>query len=263
MTQNKYKKYLLKLLRLSFVNLSWSIFVAREDILDWVFKKRSRKAWVDNYINFSSLEDAIVRVSLTSPQLVRSILNNTPTIDNSINTNSLIPVTWNASTTLGNCVYAICCLLKPQVVVETGVALGFTSFCILKSLQENQKGHLYSIDLPLSRKSKSDVGKFVPKELQSRWTLKFGPSQSILPRLLKDLGTVDIFIHDSRHTYRCQSLEYNLAWTKLNNGGVLISDDINNSSFIEFANAKQAMPIIIPQAKDSPIGIIVKRTAKV
>lgn len=255
-----YKNYLFNLLPLSFVHPSWAFYMVKEEILDRVVEKHVHEARLDDCNRFlSSLEEAIVRITSQSPELVQSKLDNAQTTANSINTETLISPTWSASDVLGKCIYTICRFLKPQVVVETGVALGSTSFCILKALQENQSGHLYSVDLPLSLKAKSDVGRLVPNELRSHWTLKFGPSQYVLPRLFKDLSAVDIFVHDSRYTYRCQSLEYGLAWVRLNDGGVLISDDIENDSFIEFAEAKQVIPIIVPQAKNSPIGILAKQ----
>src|SRR5271156_5195455 len=48
-------------------------------------------------------------------------------------------------------VRAIWCLirhLRPNHVVETGVARGFTSRFILEALERNGSGHLWSIDLP-------------------------------------------------------------------------------------------------------------------
>lgn len=37
---------------------------------------------------------------------------------------------------------------KPERVIETGVARGASSQAILQALEENRKGHLYSIDMP-------------------------------------------------------------------------------------------------------------------
>lgn len=45
-------------------------------------------------------------------------------------------------------VYSLVLHIKPEIVVETGVSDGMSSFFILSALKENQKGNLYSIDLP-------------------------------------------------------------------------------------------------------------------
>lgn len=39
-------------------------------------------------------------------------------------------------------------LIKPETIVETGVSSGSSSAYILRALYDNQKGKLYSIDLP-------------------------------------------------------------------------------------------------------------------
>ena len=44
-------------------------------------------------------------------------------------------------------VYFLVQNLKPEVVIETGVSDGMSSFFILTALNENKKGSLYSIDL--------------------------------------------------------------------------------------------------------------------
>ena len=38
--------------------------------------------------------------------------------------------------------------IKPYTVVETGVAAGWTSLAILRALNKNGRGHLYSSDFP-------------------------------------------------------------------------------------------------------------------
>jgi predicted O-methyltransferase YrrM len=42
--------------------------------------------------------------------------------------------------------YAICRILLPRIVVETGVASGFSSASMLQALEDNEVGELYSID---------------------------------------------------------------------------------------------------------------------
>ena len=47
--------------------------------------------------------------------------------------------------------YGICRRINPEIVVETGVSIGTSSSFILQALEDNKKGHLYSIDLPDQR----------------------------------------------------------------------------------------------------------------
>jgi hypothetical protein len=117
--------------------------------------------------------------------------------------------------------------LAPKTVIETGVARGITSRILLEGLEHNQHGHLWSIDLP--HPANYQLGAAVTPDLRPRWTLKLGTSKAILPTLLSQLGTVDLFIHDSLHTGRNVEFELRAAWPHLREGGVLLADDIDHS----------------------------------
>lgn len=171
-----------------------------------------------------------------------------------------IPKSWDASPQLAQISYCLCRLLQPAVMVETGVAHGITSAFILRALAENGKGYLCSVDLPIVRwKSESLTGIAVPEQLRDRWTLYLGDSRHVLPRLLRKVGGIDVFLHDSRHTYQHQWMEYSVAWPYLPTGGVLLSDDLCNDAFIEFAEAQKARPIVVVLPSDGRrLGLLVK-----
>ena len=98
-------------------------------------------------------------------------------------------------------------------MVETGVADGTTSAYILCALEDNGRGHLYSIDLPSERLPRGEAsGWIVDDELRHRWTLRIGPSSELLPPLLKELQAIEGFLHDSLHTYENMMFEYRAAW---------------------------------------------------
>lgn len=121
--------------------------------------------------------------------------------------------------------FALCRATKPQKVVETGVSYGATTAFILQAMEMNGVGELYSVDLP-PLGAEANVGTAVPEGLRKRWNLFRGDSRSTLPVVLKKAGEVDLFIHDSLHTYRNESFEFSSAWPYLRPGGVLVSDDI-------------------------------------
>lgn len=129
--------------------------------------------------------------------------------------------------------------LQPNVVIETGVAHGVTSRVILEALARNGRGHLWSVDQPLLFDSSLDaqIGAAVPAELLSRWTYVRGSSRRQLPSLLRTLGTVDVFVHDSLHTARNTEFEMSQAFSALSPGGVMLVDDISThqgfSSFVK------------------------------
>ncbi len=141
----------------------------------------------------------------------------------------------NGTTTLGRLCYLACRQLRPRVVVETGVAYGVTSAYILQALEDNGYGELHSIDLPpLGKDAESYVGYVIPQHLKIRWTLRAGSARNILPQVLRDTGSIDVFVHDSLHTYRHMKWEFQSALQALRPGGLLISDDIEvNRAFEE------------------------------
>lgn len=153
-------------------------------------------------------------------------------------------------------------LLKPEVVVETGVAHGSSSAVILEALEEHGRGTLYSIDLPVFKSDDGElrpwlqgysfqagdvstvrdldqVGWLVPSYLRSRWKLILGDSLSELPMLISDLPPIDFFLHDSLHHGAHMTQEFELVWPGLKNGGFLFADDIflkMHSAVPDFAN---------------------------
>ena len=136
----------------------------------------------------------------------------------------------NADFDLAEACHTICRALRPAVTVETGVAYGVTSSFILDALAQNNSGQLWSVDLPpLARQADDYVGYLVPEALKERWVLTRGCTQRVLPGLMASLGTVDLFVHDSLHTYTHMMMEFELAWQFLRPGGVLIADDVEGN----------------------------------
>jgi hypothetical protein len=148
--------------------------------------------------------------------------------------------THDADLHLADLLYVCCKVLKPSIVVETGVGNGVTSAYILAALCENQNGILHSIDLPpLSRPGHvTTVGKLIPQKLRSRWVLHRGTSRRALASVLSSTGGIDIFCHDSLHTRSTMYYEFHTAFKYLRRPGVLISDDVDlNHTFANFIEA--------------------------
>jgi predicted O-methyltransferase YrrM len=147
--------------------------------------------------------------------------------------------------------YLIVRMTAPKVVVETGVFRGISTTFILAALKDNGAGHLYSLDLPgasyrtdSGAMDESSIGKFtktgylVPEELKNRWTLIEGDVRVTLPRILAEAGQIDLFLHDSEHTYEMMTWEFALAYSHLRKGGLLLSDDISwNAAFADFTKS--------------------------
>jgi predicted O-methyltransferase YrrM len=137
---------------------------------------------------------------------------------------------WAVDSLLARCCYLLCRLIEPSVVVETGVAYGVSSAFILKALEANGRGTLYSVDLPpLRREAERFWGVAVPEELRDRWRLHRGASARVLPRLLRETGPADLFVHDSLHTHQNMRREFETAWPYLRTGGALLADDVERN----------------------------------
>jgi hypothetical protein len=157
---------------------------------------------------------------------------------------------------------AVSCLarhLRPEVVVETGVARGLTSYFVLNALERNGRGRLWSIDLapsPVHARGLADqTGVAVPPELRGRWTLLRGTSRRCLPGLVEGLAQlalpVDLFIHDSLHTGRNVRFELDCVWPRLSADGAVLVDDVEqNAAFGSFSREHPSAGALVCDAAD-------------
>lgn len=157
--------------------------------------------------------------------------------------------------------YSLCRLIKPSIIIETGVGAGISSTYILQAIEDNGFGKLYSIDFPKAIYSiennrvvnagfwlpdNQSSGWIIPTNLKENWELILGKSIEKLLPLLKQVGSIDLFFHDSEHTYQNMMFEYNAAWPYLNKQGILASHDVNwNNAFTDFAYEVNAKPNIL------------------
>lgn len=165
-------------------------------------------------------------------------------------------------------VYCLVRALEPRVFVETGVLHGMTSAFVLEALERNGgDGRLISVDLPSYAETGPanvdgyqgtlppgrEPGWIVPDELRDRWELRLGPSLDVLPGLLEREGEIDVFLHDSDHTYETMTGEFELAWPRLRAGGALIADDsTDNAAFADLCARVGREPLLFPNPNEQP-----------
>lgn len=155
--------------------------------------------------------------------------------------------------------------LVPQLAIETGVAQGISTFVILEAMRLNREGRLISVDLRRMTppdnlgkdstyvKSNLEPGWLVPTNLRGQWTLIEGRSEEVLP-LRND--RIELFCHDSLHTYQHMMFEYSWALEHLRIGGALISDDISwNRAFRDFVKSHVSQVRVISSRE---VGLAVK-----
>ena len=137
-------------------------------------------------------------------------------------------------------VYLSVRLLKPKIVIETGVSAGRSSAFILQALDDNGFGHLYSID------PDPHCGYAIPNLLKKHWTFISKKSSEVLPSLLNRVRKVDIFLHDSLHTYKNMMYEFETVWPYIARRGILLSDDITfNTAFQDFCQKHYLHPVYL------------------
>jgi len=138
------------------------------------------------------------------------------------------PVKFNADKSFALLVYTIARFLHPDIVVETGIGYGVTSALILLALNKNGKGNLMSLDLhPLSDPEGSFIGIGVPQDLRKRWKLYSGSSRRLLPKIINESITLNLFVSDSANVFTLQRYEFNEAFPKLIPNGAMIFNNVS------------------------------------
>ena len=147
---------------------------------------------------------------------------------------------WLFGFTQARLLYIITRVIKPEIVIETGVESGLSSLIFLLAFTKNNKGHLFSIDLPPKHQdhlpSGKTIGWLVPDLLRDRWSLQLGDSRKILPKILNELKGCDLFLHDSDHSYDHMTWEFETVWPFLKQA--LLADDINTNNAFDYFSKK-------------------------
>lgn len=152
------------------------------------------------------------------------------------------PLNFKIDDTTSFFIYSFMRLYQPLRIVETGVANGHSSFLILSALIRNGKGKLYSIDVS------SDVGQLVTEELKKNWELIIlsKAKEKKLEEIFKKIYPIDVFIHDSNHSYYWQELEYRLSFKYVKSNGFIMSDDVDSSyAFVDFLNLNKLSSLFL------------------
>jgi predicted O-methyltransferase YrrM len=136
-------------------------------------------------------------------------------------------------------IYTICERFNIKNAIETGVAYGWSSASILRSLSKRD-GKLISIDMPMLKQTDYHlIGIAVESKLQANWELRREPDRYGLPRAIKEMnGPLELVHYDSDKSYHGRIWSQEIIWRNLKNGGIFISDDIeDNTAFMEFTSS--------------------------
>ena len=141
--------------------------------------------------------------------------------------------------------YFIIRKIKPNTVVETGVAAGWTSLAALRAFEKNNRGRLYSSDFPYFRLKNPEqlIGYLAKNEPNiNSWYLNIKGDDKALPEIVKKLKNenIDILHYDSDKSYSGRDNALNLLDTNTNDKTIFIFDDIqDNLHFKDFIKKKE------------------------
>jgi predicted O-methyltransferase YrrM len=128
--------------------------------------------------------------------------------------------------------YGLTRWLRPAVVVESGGFIGMSSAFILKALADENlaTAKLYSIEWS----EECEQGALIPDKSRPQFAPMRGKVEDFLKR--NELPpSIDMFLHDSSHSYRHMLWEFRQFWPRLRDGGLLVSHDVQmNAAFPEF-----------------------------
>ena len=156
-------------------------------------------------------------------------------------------------------IYTICERLGIKNAIETGVAYGWSSAAILSSLCKRD-GLLISIDMPMLKQSDYHlIGVAVEPKLKNFWELRREPDRFGLPRAIKKLkGSLELVHYDSDKSYYGRKWSQEIIWKNLCNGGIFISDDIeDNTAFMEFVSLHN-LKFSVLEFEQKYVGVIKK-----
>jgi predicted O-methyltransferase YrrM len=128
--------------------------------------------------------------------------------------------------------YALTRWQRPAVVVESGGFIGMSSAFILKALVDEglATAKLHSIEWS----EECEQGALIPDELRPQFVPLRGKIEDFVERdQLPSL--IDMFLHDSSHSYRHMLWEFRAFWPRLRDDALLVSYDVHmNAAFPEF-----------------------------
>lgn len=143
--------------------------------------------------------------------------------------------------------YALIRILKPKVIIETGVDKGLGACVITAALMQNKKegfeGYYYGTDI------NPKAGYLLSDEYKKFGKILYGDSIESLKKLDQQ---IDIFINDSDHSTEYEADEYEVIKDKLSNNGIILGDNSQDSDkLLKFSIANERNFIFFQEQFDN------------
>ena len=148
--------------------------------------------------------------------------------------------------------------IRPSLILESGVAAGWSSYAFLLAIKENGSGKLLSSDLPYFRikNPQSFIGILVPKELRGlHWQLEIQGDDYNIPKLLSRESKLQMIHYDSDKRKSGRRKFLSRIQQNLDSDCILIMDDIqNNLAFKEYVEFNKKVFTVI-ESEGKYVGI--------
>lgn len=165
-----------------------------------------------------------------------------------------IPPEYDVERSTAQMLYVIVRWRRPKIVLETGIARGFSSYALLAAVKANGFGIVHSCDVDPA------AGEFVNASLKSHWTkhvIDGRDAKKSFVSVVGDIEAVDFFFHDSNHREQWMEYEFNTVLPKMSLGAVLGSDDVDlNRAFLSVLPVCSKSVIVLDSRKASGFAII-------
>ena len=143
--------------------------------------------------------------------------------------------------------YFLTRLTQPKIIVETGVAAGYSSRAFLKAVQANGDGKLVSSDFPYFRLENPEqyIGVLVEEELKPLWDLHIGSDRTNIPKIAGQYPKIDLLHYDSDKTVAGRQFALDQFALCFHKDTLIIFDDIqDNLHFRDFVARGQKQHLI-------------------
>ena len=140
---------------------------------------------------------------------------------------------------------------KPRNIVETGTQYGVSAASMGKCKDRfNLTTSIKTFDV--------EANPLIAPSSNVEYHLMRSPVRKSFIRYLKDLPFLDIFFHDSDHSYENMTFEFAYAWDIMK-CNILLSDDIdNNYAFADFCRKRKIVGYRVMIDKGPALGLILR-----
>ncbi len=205
-----------------------------------------KKDWIKYLAPPVQLNDFVLAGGLfiENPKAILESLKMPPTTDSKLEQGLFYPNYYDSNKKTLKLLELLIEEFRPLTIVETGIANGKSTRKILEAIMKFNMfdSKLYSFDID-PRVETPDL----KKNPQFRFILIDSANRFV--ESMHEIANVNLFYHDSDHSYENQMSEYTTAWEMLDHkNGILVSDDVNwSEAFLDFCKKVHRRPLLLSE----------------